>query len=350
MLVVDRRVGMALHFGFWGGLTLLFLAFLSANFPFGEALALSVGNFATLALLFYAHVRLVDRFFEQRRFAGFFLRSLLCFAAVCTARFLLHAWILKKYLVNTGVLLVSPEGRLGIFVLVTSFMFAVFAVIFRLLQNRYRREVHNLNLLAEKQAAELQLLKAQINPHFLFNALNNLYSLVVAQSEQAAPMLVKLSHLLRYVIYESQKPKAELHREIAEIRNFMELYAMQFSQAPDLQFVVKGPAEDLFVEPMLLIPLLENCFKHGDLGKKPAAFCHLELEVAEGQQLHFGIRNSYDAADRQKDQVGGVGLGNMRRRLALRYAGQHHLELRQNEGVFEVKLHIDLAHAGPINH
>jgi two-component system, LytTR family, sensor kinase len=347
MLIIQNRTRLLLHLGFWLVLFLFFTGFLSLSLSLDESVLLSGGNFMTLATLFYVHIRLVDRYFERKRFAPFFIISLLWFSGVSALRFLLHVLVLKKYLVHDGVLTVSPEGRLGLFVLTTSFMFAVFAVIVRLLQNQYRRELENLNLLAEKQAAELQLLKAQINPHFLFNALNNVYSLVEAKSDLAGPMLVKLSNLLRYVIYESQKPHAELSNEIREINNFMELYVMQFAQRPRIEFFIEGQPDNHYLEPMLLIPLLENCFKHANLGKTNQAFCQLELKVLPNGQLSFTTRNSFDPLDQQKDSIGGVGLENMRRRLQLRYPDNHLLEVSQHAGIFEVLLQLPLTQQLP---
>lgn len=338
MLLTNRRAALGAHLGVWLFMSVFFLVVLSWNFPVVEALTLSFGNFALLAAVFYGHVWLVDRYYEKAQYGQFFIRGFLLFTLVCTVRYFMHAVILTKYLVSEGVLVVSPEGRLGLFVLATSFIFAVVGVIYRLLLNRYRREMDNLALLAEKQAAELQLLKAQINPHFLFNALNNLYSLVVVGSPQAAPMLVKLSGLLRYVIYESQKNKADLSQEIQEIRNFIELFSMQHAVKPDISLNIAGRVETCQIEPMLLIPLVENCFKHTDFSKNPKAYCRINLEILPGPVLEMTTENTFNPNDQQKDKVGGVGLENMRRRLQLLYPDDHTLEYSSRDQVFHVRL------------
>lgn len=342
MLFQSRRSSWAFHWGAWLSMAGFFLAVLSYNFPLWEALVLSFGNFILLATIFYSHTYLTNRYWVQRQYGRFFAFGGLVFTAVSTLRFYFHALILKKYLVREGILLVSPEGRLGIFILVTSFIFAVTGVIIQLLINQYRRERDNLALLAEKQAAELQLLKSQINPHFLFNALNNLYSLVVTQSELAAPLLVKLSALLRYVIYESQKPSAELGREIREMENFIELFSLQHDPAPQIRLKTEGNPAGLYMEPMLLIPLVENCFKHADFGQNPGAYCIIRAEITAQHHLVFTTENTYNPANRQKDRTGGVGLDNIRRRLSLLFPDVGTFQYEGKDRVFTVKLEIPL--------
>lgn len=325
-------------------MSLLFFVLLVYSFPLHEAVALSIGNFSLLAVLFYAHIALTDRYWERQRYLYFFVFSLTLFGIVCGLRYWLHIVLLKKYLMSEGILVVSPERRLTIFVLITSFVFALVSVLFRLLVNRYRRERDNMVLLAEKQAAELQLLKAQINPHFLFNALNNVYSLVVSQSAQAAPMLVRLSALLRYVLYESQQAQAALPRELAEIQNFIDLYRVQQPETVDIAFTMQGNPEGLGVEPMLLLPLVENCFKHSDLGQNPQAFCRISAKVHPGHLLEFTTENSFQPRDRQKDQVGGVGLENMRRRLQLQYGHAYTFTQHIQDQCFTIHLRVPCAH------
>jgi two-component system, LytTR family, sensor kinase len=236
----------------------------------------------------------------------------------------------------------DPKARVAALVMVTSIIVALVAVGYQLLYNRFKNEQKNLALINEQQAAQLQFLKAQINPHFLFNALNNVYSLTLAKSNDAPKMLLKLSDLLRYVIYESQKETVDLAREAQSIGQFIELFQMR-SEAPlRIQFTTAGNLSGVRIEPMILIPLVENCFKHCDFDQNPAAFTKIQLETTP-QYLRFFSQNTFDKTDKQKDAVGGVGLENIRRRLALRYGERFDLVFGDNVGVFTVELKIEIS-------
>ncbi len=331
----------ALHVGAWLAMAAFFFALLATTpIPLGANAGLVVGNFGLLAALFYGHTWLVDRFWEAGRFGGFAVRSLLFFALNCTLRFLVSAYFFGEKMGIGATTLFNPSVRLGLFVFITGFLFMVVAVVFQLLVNRTRRERQGLALLAEQRAAQLQLLKAQMNPHFLFNALNNLYSLTVQKSDAAPAMLLKLSDLLRYVIYDSRLAEVPLGREVGELRRFIELFQMGLERPADIRLDISGDLDRRAVEPMMLMPLVENCFKHGNLAAGgAAAYCEIKLENRPDSLL-FSTRNSFDPADRQKDRAGGVGLENIGRRLALRYPGRHRFSFHGKGGVFEVSLEI----------
>ncbi len=336
----NRQTIFALHIGAWLMMAFFFVGILVSQMPFGDVFVLVIGQFALLATLFYAHTWLVNRYWETGRYMTFLGLGTVVFSLVCTLRFLLNLRFLKKYLEHEGVVIFTPEQRMAVFILATSFIFVVVAVVFQLLMNRYRRERQTLTLLAEKREAELQLLKAQINPHFLFNALHNLYSLTFIKSDKAPVMLLKLSSLLRYVIYDCQLQNIQLDREIAEINNFVDLLEMRSELPLNIHFDIKGNPNAIQIEPMLLIPLVENCFKHADFDTNSAAFCRLILDVSDPNLMVFSTENSFNTNDQQKDQVGGVGLENMRRRLALRYPEHHTFAYGANDSTFSVKLSI----------
>jgi two-component system, LytTR family, sensor kinase len=206
------------------------------------------------------------------------------------------------------------------------FVLMLFSGLYQLLENR--RELESLH--AE---AQINYLKAQINPHFLFNTLNNIYAAATLQHPRTADMVLRLSDLLRYVTYEARAEQVPLHREVAHIRAYIELFQLKSAAPLPIRFDVEGPLEQLQVEPLLLLPLVENAFKHSDLDTNPEGFLNIVLHCSP-TALDFQVENSFHADNVQKDAVGGVGLDNIRQRLRLKYGGRHQLTTQVNGSVF----------------
>ena len=196
-------------------------------------------------------------------------------------------------------------------------------------------------LLAEQREAKLQFLRAQMNPHFLFNTLNNIYSLAVVRSEKTAPLVLRLSKLLEYVIYDAQKSRMPLAREVSVLEEYISLFQLQFENPREVEFSYQLSRRTILLEPLLLIPIVENCFKHADFAENDAAFVRLELRV-DGKSLQFTAENSFNPLQKQKDRTGGVGLENIRRRLQLQYPNRHRLHTRQEGNCFLLELELEL--------
>ncbi len=193
----------------------------------------------------------------------------------------------------------------------------------------------------EKLETELKFLKSQINPHFLFNALNNIYTLTLIKSNVAPESLLRLSEMLRYMLYDSNEEKVPLSKEIAYLKNYTELFLLKDSRGLDVRLELDESRPDLPIAPLLFIPFVENAFKHSKIEDRRSAFVHIRLEAGE-QQLAFSVVNTVPAKDFAKDQVGGIGLANVRQRLELLYPGRHELLIDHREEKFHVTLNIDL--------
>ena len=180
---------------------------------------------------------------------------------------------------------------------------------------------------------ELIYLQSQVNPHFLFNTLNNIYSLVHRKSDKALPALDKLTAILRYSLYEKEE-KISIEKELENIRNFIQLEEMRYSYPLNIDFKVTGNIVNFRLPPFLLLPLVENAFKHGDM--KSPLIIHLEID---DETLAFKVKNSIRI--KQKDRLGGIGLENIEKRLNLIYGELHHLNIIQDELSFEVRLVIN---------
>jgi LytS/YehU family sensor histidine kinase len=213
------------------------------------------------------------------------------------------------------------------------FILMIFSALYQLLENR--REIE-----ARHTQAQLNYLKAQINPHFLFNTLNNIYSAAVLQHPRTADMVLRLSDLLRYVTYDGQAERVSLQKEIAQIRAYIDLYQLKSEHPLSIRFEVEGDMEQVEIEPLLLLPLVENALKHGDIVEEQAdGYLHILLRK-EAKRLFFQVENSYNPDNDQKDSVGGVGLDSIRQRLELNYPGRYRLEARQERDRFVSVLEI----------
>jgi LytS/YehU family sensor histidine kinase len=195
---------------------------------------------------------------------------------------------------------------------------------------------------AKQVETELDLLKTQIHPHFLFNTLNNLFGMARKGDAATADGISRLSHLMRYMIYDSSVDKIDLEKEIDQIQRLIELHKLRFAAEDDIaiDFKIEGKTEDIRIPPMLLIPFVENAFKHGISLKQPS-FVRMALVSGIGG-LQFSVENSVHPRTRDdEDPVAGVGLQNVRRRLELLYPDSHELAVRITDTSYAVELRIE---------
>ncbi len=202
------------------------------------------------------------------------------------------------------------------------------------------RKVQEAALLrSEKLEAELKFLKAQTNPHFLFNALNNIYALTVLKSDRAPDNLLKLSGMLRYMLYETKEATVPLEKEVAYLRHFIDLHLLKDSQGLNVEVHFDNTRPGLHIAPMLLLPFVENAFKHSKIEDLKNGWIRIHLRTpVDGIELE--VQNSRPVNSMPKDKIGGIGLHNVRRQLELLYPGRHTLEVREEDQSFAVFLKI----------
>jgi sensor histidine kinase YesM len=200
---------------------------------------------------------------------------------------------------------------------------------------------------AEKRDAELQFLRAQIHPHFLFNTLNNLYGLALKQSPQTPDSILKLSGLLDFILYECNAERIPLRKEVELIRHYIELERLRFGERLDLRFDPKLPEHDFFVAPLLLLPFVENAFKHGAANTAAdTVFVKIDLFV-EGETLFFQVENSNKRrATPGQNNHHGIGLRNVEKRLELLYPGHYSLKKIDGDEVFLIALQLTVLNSG----
>lgn len=193
--------------------------------------------------------------------------------------------------------------------------------------------------------SELNFLKSQINPHFLFNTLNSLYALTLRKSDNAPEIVLKLSEMMRYMLYECNEKRVPLSKEVNYLRNYLDLELLRHGNGIDVQFDINGEISDQQIAPLLFIPFLENCFKHGLKNRISKGFVKIRLDVTR-QNVLWHIENSKPEAIPMKDSrpSGGIGLVNVRRRLDILYAGHYTLSINDKPNTYEVDLQIDLTY------
>jgi len=206
----------------------------------------------------------------------------------------------------------------------------------------YENREQLVRLEKEKAEIELKALIGQINPHFLFNSLNVLYSLALKESKETPSAIVKLSDILRYVIYEAGKKEIALKSEISLIQNYIDLQRFRVDEKSKISFETKISDDSVLIAPMLFLPLIENGFKHGIKGTVNHSFINISL-IANNEKIDFTIENNkVTNKTLEKEKSSGIGLKNISDRLQLLYPEKHHFEIFDVEEIFKVKLLIML--------
>lgn len=212
---------------------------------------------------------------------------------------------------------------------------AIYAILIRYLIFALESQKIKNELITQRQAGELAILKSQVNPHFLFNTLNNIYSLVYNKSDDAPEAVMKFSSIMRYVLYETNSEKVILEKEIEYLRSFIELQKLRFKQPEMVLLDITGDVGGVSIAPMLLIPFVENAFKFGNKSIQPSITIHLRVA---NHQITFEVFHYIGNNRQNENQSGGVEIPNVLRRLQLIYPGKHSLDMKEDNGQFKVNM------------
>ncbi|MEO6316502.1 MAG: histidine kinase [Chitinophagaceae bacterium] len=285
-------------------------------------------------LLFYLNAYiLIPRFIYKKRYWKFTLAHFFIFIALLAEVYLLVALFFKPDHYNNRTVFFNFLIYLFIFALSTAYQLI-------------KDKVKNDKLEQEKQNAvlktELSLLRSQVSPHFMFNVLNNMVSLARKQSDLLEPSLIKLSSLMRYMLYEADEEKVSIEKEMDYLQSYIDLQQQRFGKKVQVNVHMHTMDDHYQLEPMLLIPFVENAFKHGT-GMIQDAQIDIDLE-AEKNVLQFTVRNKYNPASVEiKDKTSGIGLANVKRRLNLLYGKNHSLAITTANDWFVASLNINLS-------
>lgn len=347
---INSRTRVYWHIAFW--LTFLFYhALIIGSFEdrsfqeelLWEALDLPVKIAATYVLLYI----LLPRYFIRKKVITFSLLFilLLAFAALLQSlffHFLVNPLLRPDPSSYTANYLLQPNRILKI--VFGIYPVVVLAAFIKMAKNWYQRERESQKLQREKVEAELNFLKAQIHPHFLFNTLNNLYALTLKRSEKASEVVLKLSHLLHHLLYEGNETQIALEKELEIINTYVSLEKIRYGERLEVNLSVQGQSTGKAIPPMLLLPFVENSFKHGASQQLEQVWISMIVTIHE-QKLEFQVKNSKLLA--ANTSLGGavpqgIGLKNVKRRLALLYGDNYHLSIQDKGTSFQVDMSIPL--------
>jgi two-component system LytT family sensor kinase len=214
-----------------------------------------------------------------------------------------------------------------------------FALAIKVLKNWYLKQKETAQVGREIIIGELQLLKAQVHPHFLFNTLNNIYSFIINDSNDATEALKKLSTLLRYIIYECDQPLVQLEKELKMIKDYVDLEKIRYGKNFNMSLQVQGNPSNKVISPLLLIPFLENSFKHGASQMLTHPWINLDIAI-QHDELEFTLSNSKPAIAGEKTISNGLGLRNVKKRLSMLYPATHSLNITDDVMSFSVSLKV----------
>jgi len=209
-------------------------------------------------------------------------------------------------------------------------------------EKRIKAEMELKELEAKQSQAELNLLKSQVNPHFLFNSLNSIYSLILSDSNIAADAVMKLSDLMRYLLESSKKRKVLVNHEFEFLQNYIDLEIIRLGNKAKVTSNFKGEMSGKIISPLLLIPFIENCFKHGISVSSKENVIDISVELKEDAVVVQTRNNIAPQRINPVTKKSGTGIENVKKRLELLYAGKHDLKIESNEKEFVVNLSIEI--------
>lgn len=218
---------------------------------------------------------------------------------------------------------------------------AALAASFKMFKHYYVKNLRNIQLQKENTAAQMRLLTAQVHPHFLFNTLNNIYSQTQLESPKGSKMILALSDMLRYILYEGQKPLVPLAQELMMITEYIDLEKIRYGNKLDLHVSLPEKPDNLRIAPLLLLPFIENCFKHGTSKILERPWVNLVIEL-KGKMLVMKLMNGKMSTKEEVESKSGIGINNVRQRLELLYANKYDLQIKDEEDVFVVDLKVEL--------
>ena len=303
----------------------------------------------TIATTYFLNYYLIPKYLLKKKYKIFALYAVysLIFSAYFELIIIFLAYII---IADLNIDKMNPL-TIDIFFLMVGLYFVVFfAVAVKMLKNWYQIQRNNQQLIKEKLEAELQLkemqlelLKGQIQPHFLFNTLNNLYGLTLSKSDKAPNVVLMISNLLDYLLYQCNAPEVSLQKEIDHLSNYLELQKIRYGANIEITFEVNGIVTDQKIAPSLLLPFVENSFKHGISNEVNDGFITIKLRVSD-HNFYFNVENSKIRHDptRKGHSSQGIGLGNVKKRLGLIYPKQHRLIIENDEDLYKSSLYIGL--------
>ena len=286
---------------------------------------------------------LIPFFFRKKRYVQFVCMVLLLWIASSAFRFIVNNYIYIPFINQLGLNEPRTPATLklsSVLQTTTGPVFISFVFVsLKIFKDWQQKREENFNLQKENFNAELQLLKAQVHPHFLFNTLNNVYFFILSDPQEAKELIKKLEKMLYYMINECNAQVVPLNKEISMINNYVDLEKVRYADL-DIEMSITGECTNQMIAPLLMIPLIENSFKHGTSKMLRNPWIKLFIQ-ADAEMLHFTLANS-KPAENKIHNVQGIGLRNVQKRLELLYAGNHYFIIEPTINTFTVNMQIPL--------
>ncbi|MBX2872648.1 MAG: sensor histidine kinase [Saprospiraceae bacterium] len=340
-----RQRKLLMHIGFWCVYASFFFYRISysrgGEDPDWDRILKDV-SFQVIAMIVISYINyffFLPRLFKNRNLGRYLIEFipvllLLAYLVVLGKRAILDddSWMQK----------VVYSDRFMIIVMLNTFFLVIFVGLLRFVENWFEMEARKKEFENEKLTSELRFLKAQINPHFLFNTLNNLYYLAFNQSPNTTEVIAKLSTMMRYMLYDSNHARVPLDKEIEYIENYISLEKLRLNEEVPITVEVKGNTAGVTIVPLVLITFLENAFKHGVSNSSKGSWINVTLDVQQGI-CHYTVANSKIAeSGKTVTESSGIGLQNVKRRLDLSYPDSYQLEVKEDENAYFVDLKLNL--------
>lgn len=333
----------------WFGYLVINYFFFSLPFDTGASMVLALRVVLIHAILFYANYSLLLPYLLEKNKYGLYFLSL---AGLVLFTFLLFIWTNELIFIRDmmqadhhrhfrGGPPMDRAFRNHMFVnnIVGSLAVLFVSSTYWTIRRNQQRQQREVSLMNENLQTEMKFLKAQINPHFLLNAMNNIYSMATGHQEKTADMIMKLSEMMKYVLYETNARQVPLGREIRYIKDFIAFQHIKYEEEPDIRVELSNIDETKKISPMILIPFIENAFKHSRLDDGHG-YVDIKIYTA-GDELQMQVANTL-AKSESRDKTGGIGLENVKKRLEYLYPRHNQLVIQQTEGTFTVDLTLTL--------
>jgi sensor histidine kinase YesM len=342
-----RHVVFWLIYYLFSVLTLFHDGFEKVGFAKWMAITISETFFHIITQMIFCYTvlyLLTPKFLNKKKNLAFAAGIIVLSAVVYWIYYLEHTFIFRAIHFNVGMKF-RPPDIVYWFTLISFFTYfpisTALVIAIKELKNFYLKQKENQLLARENANAELQLLKAQIHPHFLFNTLNNIYSFSLSKSPEASGLVSKLSDTIHYMITDCKADLVPLDKEIKMLEDYIGLERVRYGDRLELLLDIKNDYQNNLIAPLLMIPFVENCFKHGSSITRGKQWIRLSIQVNDGV-LDFDLSNSKPKESISTKNKNGIGLDNVKKRLALLYPGKHHLNISSADAVYNVKIQIEL--------
>lgn len=338
--LINKNRVLSLHLLFWCvylSFNLYQISFFQRDEPYDWSRILIAMSF-TMSIAYLNYFFMLPNFLKHKHIGRYILEFIVPFILLLILRIYIQRVLVARtdhnhylysnfFIVNTAAI---------------TLLITIFIGMLRFVNEWFELEAKKKEVENERLVAELNFLKAQINPHFLFNTLNNLYYLAYSKSDNTTEVIAKLSQMMRYMIYESNHSEVLLSKEIEYMQNYISLERLRLNNQIAIHFEIDVDVETKKIAPLILITFLENAFKHGVSANDPSAWIKLSIRM-NGKECTYTVENSKIQSVHSDGEKSGIGLQNVKRRLELSYPGQYSLNVTDSPDRYAVQLKLMLS-------